>query len=119
MTNEALQNIKMMVTVTLIYEITRSFSFVEKLKMKKFFQKVAEDKKPPFTRNQKDRFNRPDSTRVEHITYFKCTDVGRDQLLEWYEMTREVDSAEIGDKRKLLVGSFPGLFENMLTEIIN
>ena len=37
MTNEALQNIKMMVTVTLIYEITRSFSFVEKLKMKKFF----------------------------------------------------------------------------------
>ena len=108
-----------MVTVTLIYEITRKFSIEHRQKMKKFFQKISEEKYPPFTRNQKDRFAKPDVTRIEHITYFKCTDVGRDQLLDWYEMTREVESSLIGDKRKLLVGAFPDLYENMLNEIIN
>ena len=38
MTNEALQNIKMMVTVTLIYEITRNFPTEKKLRLKKFFK---------------------------------------------------------------------------------
>ena len=47
---------------------------------------------PPYTRDQKDRFNRLDPTRIEHLTYFKCTDEGKERLLEWYEMNRDVES---------------------------
>ena len=108
----------MMVIVVLIYEITRSFSIKERTKMKNFFNQIVERKNPPYTRNQKDRFKKPDSTRVEHVTYFKCTDVGRDQLLEWYSMNREMDYSDVGATRKLLVGSFPQLYENMLNEIV-
>ena len=117
-TQDGLRNIKMMVTVALIYEITRSQSDEDKTVLRAFFQKAMRQREPPFTKEQKDRFARLDPLRVSNLTYFKCTDKGRKQLLLWYDENHTIESGA-GEKRTVYEGSFPEQYKHMLEDILN
>ena len=47
---EYMENLKMMVVVALIYEITRSLDEQEKVAVREHFERVRDEKSPPFSR---------------------------------------------------------------------
>ena len=108
----------MMVTVALIYEITRSQSSDNKARLRAYFHDAMLRRSPPFTKEQKDRFARLDPLRVTNLTYFKCTDQGRKQLLLWYDENHTIESGQ-GEKRTVYEGSFPEQYKLMLEDILN
>ena len=58
--------------------------------------------------------------RVQNLTFFKCDDAGRAQLLAWYnETTNPKDEDEDGEAKQkpLYKGTFLKTYKNMLSEI--
>lgn len=117
-TGEYLDNIKLMATVVLIYEITRNVPAEQKIRIHSYFRKVVDTKEPPFTREKKDSFSRLDPMRVSNLTYFKCNEEGRNKLMEWYAMNEEFEN-ETGEKRKFYEGAFPQMYKNFLDQVGN
>ena len=56
MTEESIRNIKMMVIVALIYEITLNLDEDLKPKIRRFFQEIVKAHPEMFDRDQRDRF---------------------------------------------------------------
>ena len=121
MTEEGLNNIRMMVVVTIIYEMTRTWPEDEKHILRDHFHKITFGKdgehSSPFTREQRERFERLDPIRVANLTYFKTTDMGKRQLLVWYEMWTIVETEEIAARRQY-AGTFAQVYRRFLEEIV-
>ena len=122
MTDEGIHNIKMMVIVALIYEITRSQPEENKIILKQHFHKAVQTKRdPPFTRAQRESFAKIDTMRVSNLTYFKCDEQSREKLLEYYELSEPIDQSyetNTADKHHRYEGTFPQRYREMLERII-
>mmetsp|Transcript_5449 Transcript_5449/g.7283 ORF Transcript_5449/g.7283 Transcript_5449/m.7283 type:complete len:143 (-) Transcript_5449:95-523(-) len=121
MTEESIDNIKMMVIVALIYEITLNFNNEHKPTVHAFFTEIVQSNTSLFTREKRDRFLRIDPLRISNFTNFKCDLESREILLKWYdrnyEQKKPESAAGASTSTTELVGSFPAEYERVLRTI--
>ena len=111
--------IKIMVVATYIMEKIRRQRDEVKDKLRAWMRYVIYNNRADIKKNKLDRYSKIDTQRVKSVTLLKLNQKARDQLMEWYNMTEELNlNEDQSDEQQIMIGYFVKWFDEEIIDTI-